>query len=171
MTGKIRLFALVTIVSILLAACGGGGGGGGTSAPPTKVLIKISTNGVPTGTLIGGAQGKLVLPVGVTPSVAVASDVVGTSDVSGSIVGYNPSTDSLSRIASYVTATRTLTFARLEPSTGFAQGEVMTITCNIAANTTVSATDIPAAATIVSVFDTNTQDITGASLPISLTFQ
>lgn len=68
MTGKIRFFALVTIVSILLVACGGGGGGG-TSAPPTSAEVTFSLTGMPAGVKLGILDISINLPAGIKPSV------------------------------------------------------------------------------------------------------
>ena len=172
MKNTLRAILFSLSLALLLSACGGGGGGdngGGTAPPtiiPTKALLKVSTANVPSGTLLGGVQISIVLPAGVTPSVLSGNDATGSVAASGNAVG------SMAPFAGYNASTNTLTTAVINLA-GFASGEVMTITCSIAAGTTVTAANFPSQATETGVFDSSniTNSIPGATCPISVTLQ
>ena len=170
MINTLRAILFSISLTLLMSACGGGGGGdngGGTTPPtttPTKAILKVSTANVPSGTLLGGVQISIVLPAGVTPSVLSGNDATGSVAASGNAVG------SMAPFAGYNASTNTLTTAVINLA-GFASGEVMTITCSIAAGTTVTAANFPPQATETSVVDLNLINISGATCPISVTFQ
>lgn len=183
MFNTIRVFAFVALLSLALTACGGGGGGGATTVP-TKVILKISASNIPSNTLINNITASVILPAGITPS-SLTDDLIDTAligtvkNASASIVGYNPN-DLISLIAKYSLVTnsvnnvaynaRELTVSRLATS-GFAPGEFIAINCDIAPGTTVSASDFTPHATLIEGFDTALVNLTGVTLPISVTLQ
>jgi hypothetical protein len=161
-TLRIVLFCLS--LALLISACGGGGGGNSEPSPaPTKAILKVSTANVPAGTLVGGVQFSIVLPLGVTPSVLSGNEAKGSVVASGNAAN-GSYVDAL-----YDSTTRTLTPGII--NAGFNSGECMTITCTIAAGTTVTAANFPLQATVIQVLDQNANPISGATCPISVTFQ
>lgn len=130
----------------------------------TKAIIKVSTANIPAGTLVGAVQISIVLPTGVTPSVLSGNDASGSVNTSG-----NASSGSLT-VSTYDVTTRTLMPGTIS-GTGFVSGEFLTITCSIATGTTVSATDFPSQATVIVISDSNGISISGATSPVSVTFQ
>ena len=169
MINTLRAILFSFSLALLMSACGGGGGdnGGGTTPPtitPTKAILKVSTANVPSGTLLGGVKISIVLPAGVTPSVLSGNDATGSVAASGNAVS------GLFAASSYDAATRTLMPGTIS-GTGFVSGEFLTITCSIAAGATVTAADFPSQAKVISLVDLNSNTISGATCPISVTFQ
>jgi hypothetical protein len=164
-TLRIVLFCLS--LALLISACGGGGGGNSEPSPaPTKAILKVSTANVPAGTRVSGVQMLIVLPAGVTPSVLSGIDSSGSVAPSGNAAAGSTTS------SSYNASTKTLTLAIINGN-GFVSGEFMTITCTIAAGTTVTAANFPLQATVTEVLDSNSNPnrISGATCPISVTFQ
>ena len=169
MINRLHAILLGLCLTLLMSACGVGAGGTAppTTTPPataTKAILKVSTANVPSGTLVGGVQISIVLPAGVTPSVLSGNDASGSvvAAVSGALAA-----------SSYDTSTRTLQHI-MASLAGFPSGEFLTITCSIAAGTTVTAADFPTQATIISLVDSSNNpnnSIPGATCPISVTFQ
>lgn len=153
-------------LTLLLSACGGGGGSSSSPTPtpsvPTRAIIKVSTANVPTGTLVGGVQFSIVLPAGVTPSV------LSGNDANGSVVASGNAANGTLAASSYDATTRTLTPGIV--NVGFASGEFMTITCALAAGTTVTAANFQVS--VAGVYDSvNGNIIPGATCQIGVTLQ
>ena len=97
--------------------------------------LKVSTANVPSGTLVGGVEFKVVLPVGVSPRILSLSSINPETSISAS----GNFADSLIS-ASYIAATRALTLSDLRLAGGVAS-ETITIILSIARGTAVTASD------------------------------
>lgn len=182
-------FSSSTAIPFTVTANDGNGGTNSTTfnvsvTIPTNVILKFSAAGIPGATPIGSISASVILPAGITPSILtdnlIDTSLIGTvKNASESIIGYNPN-DVISLTATYTLVTttvnstpytaRNLKVTRLSTS-GFAPEEFIAINCTIASGTTVSASDFGITATLIEALDTNANDFSGVTLPISVTFQ
>jgi hypothetical protein len=158
----LRLIASMLMLCTMsfLPACGGGGGGAAPASAPTTAIVKILTSGtLASGALIGGIDVTLNLPAGVSvkatpdsvnPAVYVTD--AGVITVSGVAAGTNTTA-----IGTY-TASPNSVAIHVVNADGFGTGEFVTITCDIAAGTTVAATDFTTGTLYVA-------DVDGATIP------
>jgi adhesin/invasin len=127
---------------------------------PTKAIIKLSTTGVPAGTLIGGLDLTVTLPAGVTlqknaDNTAITGAVTGSGAATGVGATSNVLTPNTVRFAMATTA-------------GFAGGEFATIVADVAVGTfsgTVTA------AFNGNVIDTSVLTIAGVGLSVGTVYQ
>jgi hypothetical protein len=127
---------------------------------PTKAIIKLSTTGVPAGTLIGGLDVTVTLPAGLTVQKnADNTAVTGAVTGSGSAVGVGPTSN--------VLTPNSLRFA-MATTAGFAGGEFVTIVADVAAGTS---TGTVTAAYNGNVINTSVQPIAGVGLTVATVFQ
>lgn len=147
--GAIVLLAL----GVMLAACGGGGGGGGP-AQPTAAVIKLSVEGTPSGTPIGGIQATVTLPSGV--SVKATQNPPQTDD--NVVLASGGAANAEFVLGTYSTSSNAVT-VYVTKSDGIAVGEFATVNCDIAAGTFPTAADF--SVTGLSAWDVNGATVTG----------
>jgi hypothetical protein len=130
---------------MILPHCGGGGGGSGpTPPPPATAVLTLSTSitgSIPSSTTINGYDVTITLPAGVT--VKASPD-----GVNPSILMVDPgvitATSSASVLASYTAAFGGIPAKvklNLVSASGLSAGDFCTVTCDIAAGTSVNASN------------------------------
>ena len=110
-------------------------------AVPTTATVKVMATGtLDTGVLIGGIDITMTLPAGVTvkatadpTNTAVMVTDTGVVEASGVAIGANTNT-----LATYTAASRTVAI-HVANANGFATGEFVTVKCDIAATSVVTA--------------------------------
>lgn len=130
---------------------------------PTKAVLKLSTTGIPAGTLVGAIDVTAFLPAGVTvaknpdgsPALGVA---IGSGSAAGLGVTGNANTSGQVRCALATTA-------------GFAGGEFLTINADIAAGTFPTPADFLLPALNGSILDPTVHAIPGAGVSLSVAIQ
>jgi hypothetical protein len=150
-----------------MAGCGGGSSSDPVSPSTTTATLKLSINGLAGGVRAGALQVSFNLPAGVTPTpLTGGNDASGSISFSGNAVGVQNSFS----IATFVSPTVTIGTISIG---GLVGGEYITMNCAIDPAATVSATDFPAQATIVTATDNGNTSlpITGLTVPIAVTLQ
>jgi len=153
---------------MILGGCGGGGSGSAPAAPPTKAVVRLSSQGtLPQGAQLSGIEVTLRLPAGVSirtdASGAVASGEVAVSGVAaqgGSVTLLPPV---YTPASSQAPATLQFTFA----GSDFGTGEFATVTCDLAPGSSAPS----AASLVVSDFspaDQLLRPVTSLSVALSL---
>ena len=147
-----RLSALLVLLTLLITA-GCGGGSGGTALGPTKAVLKLSTAGVPPGTLIGGVKVTVMLPNGVTVAQQADNSAAdGVAVASGAAAGAGALLEVNAAIAGQLTV-------GIISTNGFAAGEFVTIKADIGAGFSPKQSDFSA------TIDGQVSDTAGASIP------
>lgn len=147
---KITLNGFLATLILLIAGCGGGGGGTTVSdtnnkpLQPTAAVIHVSSRGaVPETVSIGSIGVTIELPAGVTvkhdSTGAIEPGVIEVSGVASgkAIVGlsvYQPATAGNKGRVSF-------TVMAQDRAIGYGTGEFATVHCDIASNSSVTATD------------------------------
>jgi hypothetical protein len=146
---KKSLFTIIALGLSVLSACGGGGGGGGGDNPtptqPATAIIKLATSGtLASGTDIGAINLTGVLPAGVTvkatPDSANPAKLVANAGVvtaSGVATGANVLVTAIYTAA--VGGVPGKVDITVIDAGGFGTGEFVTVRCDIASGTTVTA--------------------------------
>ncbi|HJV35615.1 hypothetical protein [Geomonas sp.] len=149
---KILLAGLLTAVTLSLSACGGGGSGGTVTLPaPTTAVLKLSTVAkAGQAPQAAGLELTVLLPAGVTVKTVTASKQTasGVLNYSGNVAFSNITTQLFPRplfglySASAVASGKNAVKIQIASgSATFGAGEFATLTCNIGAGTSVTATD------------------------------
>ncbi|HEY3309798.1 MAG TPA: hypothetical protein VGJ93_15205 [Desulfuromonadaceae bacterium] len=131
----------------------------------TSATLKIDVQNLMPGVSVGGLKFSFALPTGVSPAVLSADVITGAvTNATSSVTGVNGS-------LSYAEYANSLVSIGIVSVTGFGAGEFMTFNCLIAPGSPITPASFPTHADILSAINTGSIQITGLTLPITVTLQ
>jgi hypothetical protein len=160
-----KFFSSFAMILFVLTGCGGGGGSHEPhSAAPTRAVVKLSTAGSPSTTLLVGVQATVHLPVGVTVQATTNAPQTDRNVIVAS--GNAVPADLVFGV--YSAASGTVS-AYVLKGTGFAVGEFATVNCDVITGATIQALDFSVSDLVVS--DANGNLMTGLVPGITVFFE